>query len=464
MKTSSRLAWPLLSLPPALAAALAAAVAAALAGGGCRLVGDVECESSLDCPSSVPICRDGLCRPGAPDADAGALDGGTLDGGADVDGGGDQDAGDVDAGADGGVDAGAIDATPIAPPGGAIEREDALDAANAAMQNAPFETCEQADAVPRGTFRYDAHAFVNETGSPQLLEIIAIWGGGEDGQLLLYRPSFDPLSPETNCAVGDDDDGASSSSRLSAVAIAPGEVVTVVSTTRFEDRIIPNYLLSVATLGDPPGDDAGVVDGGADAGPGGDDAGAADAGLDDAGAADAGPQDARGDAGFDAGIEGPSVLITEVSDHPLDFTLRYVELANVGNAAQDLTGWRLRLYANGQSLPSAALPLAGAIGPGQTFVVARNSAEFQATFGFVPQMASDTVVNGSGNDVYELTDGVSVIDIYGERGVDGTNQPWDYTDRIVKRDLDVFVGNPVWQASEWTKSASASAASPGSRD
>lgn len=444
MKTSTHLAWPLLSL------------VAALASGGCRLVGDVECETSLDCPSSVPVCRDGLCRPGTPDADAGALDGGTVDGGAPADGAGEEDAGNVD----GGADAGVIDATPIAPPGGAIEREDALDAANAAMQNAPFETCEQADAVPRGTFRYDAHAFVNETGFPQLLEIIAIWGGGEDGQLLLYRPSFDPLSPETNCAVGDDDDGASSSSRLSAVAIAPGEVVTVVSTTRFEDRVIPNYLLSVATLGGPPGDDAGVVDGGPDAGPGGDDAGAADAGLDDAGVADAGP----GDAGVDAGIEGPSVLITEVSDHPLDFTLRYVELANVGNTAQDLTGWRLRLYANGQTLPSAVLQLVGAIGPGQTFVVARDSAAFQAAFGFVPQMASDTVVNGSGNDVYELTDGVSVIDIYGERGVDGTDQPWDYTDQIVKRDLDVTVGNPVWQANEWTKSASASVANPGSRD
>lgn len=449
--------------------------ATGLTTAGCRLLGNIECESSNDCPSGTPVCRDGACEVGKPDepgadggiADVGPLDGGATDGGDIDDGGSDTDSG-TDAGAvDAGADAGVLEPVPIEPPGQAIQLEGALSVTDPTMENAPFETCNQAIGVPRGLFRYDAYAFVNDTGAPQVLDVIAVWSDGTDGQLLLYRPAFNPQDPAANCAFGDDDDGTRASSRMPFEEIAPGEVVTIVATTRFEDELIPTYLLAVETRG--RGNDAGPVDAGeTDAGAGNDDAGIEDAGLADAGPDDAGPDDAGADdagaadagpadAGFDAGIEGPSVLITEVMDHSTNVDLRYVELSNVGNAEQDLTGWSLRLYANGSTTSLAAANLSGVLGP-------RNRTEFETAFAFAPQLESATAINGSGNDVYELRNGPSVVDIYGQVGVNGTGQPWEYTDRVVKRDLDVFFGATIWVASEWTKSTDMAVAKPGARD
>ena len=45
----------------------------------------------------------------------------------------------------------------------------------------------------------------------------------------------------------------------------------------------------------------------------------------------------------------------------------------------------------------------------------------------------EKIVGGNGDDVYELYDGSSVVDIYGEVGVDGTGEDWEYLDAIAYR-------------------------------
>ena len=460
-------------------------LALALSAGGafaCRLVGSVECEESIDCPTSAPFCDQGLCTGVAPadageapgDAgpdDAGPEDAGAADAGADA---GPEDAGGSDAGldagsADAGLDAGPGDAgvpvaVPIEPPGGSVDFNGALGVGDSTMMNRPSELC-NAPSQERGPYFFDTHAVVNQTGAAQDIAVSVLWSGG-DGYLLLYRGGFDPGAPTVNCAGGDDDTGGPSMSVVPRFTLAPDELVVLLATTFSVQAAIPDYLIEVETLGGDAGvpADAGPADAGAaDAGS---DAGAEDAGVGtDAGApADAGePEDAGVDAGVDAGPVGPSLILTEVVDHPQDALARFVEIFNAGDAAADLTNVRLRRYSNGQAFPTGSLPLSGSLVPGGVLVAARDGASFQSMYGRSADYVSN-VIDGTGNDVYELVDGAVVLDIYGEVGVDGAGQPWDYTDRVAKRVAGVFLGKKTWDAAEWTISTDGATARPGRRD
>lgn len=466
-----------------LVMALALSAGAAFA---CRLVGNVECEDSIDCPTSSPVCEQGLCTdaplvdagPSPTDAgldDAGAADAGHDDAGTDA---GASDAGPQDAGPDAGPedagsdagpgDAGVPVAVPIEPPGGRLDFNGVLGVGDVTMMNRPSEAC-NAPSEERGPYYFDAWAVVNQTGQTQDISVSIFWSGG-DGYLLLYRGGFDPATPTLHCAGGDDDTGGTTLSAVPRFTLAPDELVVIVATTFSIQASIPEYLLEVATLGGDAGvpDDAGL----ADAGPpdaGGDagvDAGAAaDAGeLEDGGSGDGGaPGDAGVDAGPDAGPVGPSLILTEVVDHPDDALARFVEIFNAGDQAADLSNVRLRRYSNGQSFPTGSLQLTGTLVPGGVLVAARDGSSFQSMYGRSADYVSG-VIDGTGNDVYELVDGAVVLDIYGEVGVDGSGQLWDYTDRVAKRVAGVFLGKKVWEAAEWTISSNGATARPGQRD
>jgi len=425
----------------------------------------------------MPVCVDGLCNesgasdggvlPGDGGDDAGAPDAGPVDGGLDAGPDGGPDGGPDDGGADGGaVDAGPIDAgpydagipiaVPIAPQGGHVDFTGALGPTDATMMNRPFETC-TAPGQERGPYYVDSFAVVNQTGEQQDIAVGALWTGG-DGYLLLYRGGFDPTTPTVNCAGGDDDTGSAAMSAVPRFAIAPDEIVIIVASTFTVQATIPDYLIEVETRGA----DAGVT---VDAGPL--DAGPLDAG-DDAGPVDAGPldggsDDAGVDAGVDAGPRGPSLIITEVVDHPGDPLVRFVEIHNAGDEEASLANVRLRRYANGQSFPIGSVQLTGMLSPGATIVAAHDTASFHAMYGASPDYAS-LAVDGNGDDVYELVDNGVVVDIFGEVAVDGTGQPWEYTDRIVKRAAGVVLGKKVWEPTEWVFSSDGASASPGQRD
>jgi hypothetical protein len=141
------------------------------------------------------------------------------------------------------------------------------------------------------------------------------------------------------------------------------------------------------------------------------------------------------------------LLLSEVAD-PTDFTARFVEVVNVGDAPRSLLGVSLQRYSNGGTTPSS-FPLPDVqLVPGETFVIAGNASAFQSFF----SVAADTEwsgVNGNGNDVYALEETGSVFDVYGVIGVDGLGEPWEYTDSGATRRGWVTAPTATFALGEW---------------
>ncbi len=103
---------------------------------------------------------------------------------------------------------------------------------------------------------------------------------------------------------------------------------------------------------------------------------------------------------------------------------------------------------------------------GQSFVINSEngcSNVFPFIYGFNADLDTDAVF-GDGNDRYILTDtadGSNLLDIYGEFGVDGTGQPWEYTGGYSYRLSDCNAGNSgVFAANEWSFGGVGSLAGP----
>lgn len=155
------------------------------------------------------------------------------------------------------------------------------------------------------------------------------------------------------------------------------------------------------------------------------------------------------------------LLISELVDHIDDGAVRWIELYNPGPDPASLGRFVLHRYANASPL-SATVALSGTLSAGETHVVAFDTGAFNSRYGFAPDQA-DLVIDGDGNDVYELQrDGV-VVDVYGQVGVDGFGTAWDYTDSVVRRDPIVTRPQSTWLAEEWRVTAGAGMESPGER-
>lgn len=155
------------------------------------------------------------------------------------------------------------------------------------------------------------------------------------------------------------------------------------------------------------------------------------------------------------------LIISEVVDHSDLDDVKFIEIHNPSSDPVGLTGWSVKRYSNGSTL-AAEFPLPNEdLPPGGYFVVANNAPEdFLTAFGRDAN-AYSPVINGNGNDAYELVDGASVADIYGEVGVNGDDTAWFYEDSVATRSPGVGIGRGVWDASEWSISAGAGSASPG---
>jgi hypothetical protein len=164
------------------------------------------------------------------------------------------------------------------------------------------------------------------------------------------------------------------------------------------------------------------------------------------------PQVDRGDRGPDAptgercGDGG--LLLSEVVDHG---DAKFVELFNAGPDPWPLAGHALQVYPNGQFTPNELLFGDEVIDPCSAWVIAFASGPFSAAFGVDPDQL-DGVITGNGNDVYALVDHDrrETVDVYGEIGVDGVGEPWDYEDLSARRRPDVTEGTDQWEAGEWS--------------
>ena len=101
---------------------------------------------------------------------------------------------------------------------------------------------------------------------------------------------------------------------------------------------------------------------------------------------------------------------------------------------------------------------------GAAYVIANNATDMMNEYNYTADLISGSIT-GNGDDVYELADANGTVDIYGEIGVDGTGQPWEYTNSLTYR---LPGGTPSvthdlgrWASVSWGDALSTSAFTPG---
>lgn len=161
-----------------------------------------------------------------------------------------------------------------------------------------------------------------------------------------------------------------------------------------------------------------------------------------------------------------ALMITEVVDATLPGGLpKFVEVKNVGSATIDMSTYSFGNFSNGGTSlgGGAAAVLTGSLAPGGVYTICYEATPdmgtsfFEDTYGFAP----DFFMGGAftnGDDAYALFLGAAtgdgsdatLVDVYGEIGVDGSDQVWEYTDGYSYRNPTVMSPNPTFTASEWT--------------
>ncbi len=124
-----------------------------------------------------------------------------------------------------------------------------------------------------------------------------------------------------------------------------------------------------------------------------------------------------------------TLIITGVIDGPISGGLpKAVELYATG-AIPDLSIYGLGSANNGAASPGEEFGFpAGSASAGQFIYIATESSGFSTWFGFPPTHTNGTAPNINGDDVIELFENGNVIDVFGVLGLDGTGEPWEYTD------------------------------------
>ncbi len=149
------------------------------------------------------------------------------------------------------------------------------------------------------------------------------------------------------------------------------------------------------------------------------------------------------------------VFISELADPNNDATLRFVEIHNAADLAQDLTGWELRKYTNASATVSQTLALTGSIPALGNFVIAAGTdvSAFETAYGMAPDMwdaGENDVAGSNGDDNLELVNASGVVvDQFGVPGEDGTGTNHEFEDGRALRLATVTAGNPVWDPAEW---------------
>jgi hypothetical protein len=148
----------------------------------------------------------------------------------------------------------------------------------------------------------------------------------------------------------------------------------------------------------------------------------------------------------------PGLFINEVGDpsQPSSGGARFIELFNITSVEGTMNGHSVQRFANGGTgATSIDIPEGSTIPAFGTWVIANNQAEFTAAFGADLADQFNANISGNGDDVYALAINDTIIDIFGEFGVDGTGTAWEYTDICVARDVTVFAPTPVFDLAEW---------------
>jgi len=147
-----------------------------------------------------------------------------------------------------------------------------------------------------------------------------------------------------------------------------------------------------------------------------------------------------------------SLFISELADPADEYTGRFIELYNAGSVPVDFS--TSTCYLSRQSNGGTTwgdVQLAGSVAAGATFVIGGSG--FQALYGRAPDQETGILI-GNGDDAYALflngdhETGV-LHDVFGVIDMDGTGEPWEYTDSRALRLESILRPNAIWTAAEW---------------
>ncbi len=147
------------------------------------------------------------------------------------------------------------------------------------------------------------------------------------------------------------------------------------------------------------------------------------------------------------------LVITGIFDGPLSGGLPKGLEIYVANDVADLSVYGIANANNGG--PSNGAPLfsfpAEAATAGDFIYLASEEDGFLEYFGFAPSYNAGGAIGVNGDDVVELYQDGAVVDVYGELGVDGSDEPWEYADGWAYRENGTGP-NTTFTVSEWTYS------------
>ncbi len=150
-----------------------------------------------------------------------------------------------------------------------------------------------------------------------------------------------------------------------------------------------------------------------------------------------------------------SLIISEVTDPNDTANAKYVEIYNNGTTTIDFTTVDVFLYRQSNGGPTdSSEKLTGNLAAGDFYVIAGNASTFSSSYGRTADLVTGTV-NGNGDDVYALyvngdEDNGTLLDIYGEIGVDGTGEAWQYENARAYRNNLNDTPSTTWTAASWT--------------
>jgi len=166
-----------------------------------------------------------------------------------------------------------------------------------------------------------------------------------------------------------------------------------------------------------------------------------------------------------AGSANADLIISEIVDATLPGGLpKYAELTNTGASPVDLSLYSFGNVNNGGVTfgGGATTPLVGTLAPGASFTLCYEAdpgvpatSSFATTYGFEPDFyMGGAFING--DDVLVLCLGAAtdpatatIVDVYGDIGVDGTGQVWEYTDSYAYR-CGTAANGGVFDPNDWT--------------
>jgi len=155
----------------------------------------------------------------------------------------------------------------------------------------------------------------------------------------------------------------------------------------------------------------------------------------------------RGQSPISRMLQASQLIITGVLDGPLTGGLaKMIELFALEDVS-DLSAYGIGVANNGGGTDGQEITLSGSANAGEFITVSYEDEKFLEYFGEIPTFTSGKV-SINGDDAVELFFNGQVVDLFGDIGVDGTGQAWEYMDGWAYRKSESTPGS-TFEISEW---------------